>query len=294
MKVAFLIIAHDQPAHLKRLIRFLSSDWGRIFVHIDKKVDIAAFREGIEKHKNIIFLGDKERVSINWAGYSQVEATLNLLDASLNCGEHFDRFCLLSGSDFPVKPLRDIKEEFDSKKEFMSVDMLLDGSGTKRKFVSRLHFMDSALFKAIGWLPKIPRKVYAEISLYHGCALWALTEGCIKYIVEFLQDNDAYIAFCKHTLSSDEIFFTSIVKKSPFAENITHDFEKSKPPHNYISRNEHGCHYIDWHAAGVSLPKILNESDADNLLHTAALFARKFREGNSDRLLQIIEKSIGR
>lgn len=294
MKAAILIMAHNQPNHLAKLVEFLSCDWTRIFIHIDRKVDIAEFRKCISKHKSIIILDDNYRIRVNWGGFSQVKAMLNLLDVSLNFGEHFDRFCFLSGSDFPIKTLNAIKAGFDSEKEFMRIDRRLDASdnNTHCKNVKCLHFMDSQFFKTTGWRPKIQRNVYDKMSLYHGCALWALTGGCVNYINEFLQRNKDYITFHKHTYCPDEIFFHSIVKSSPFAANITHDFEKANDLNSYFALNEHGRHYIDWNAKGVTLPKVLNESDMSNLLSSEAFFARKFREGDSGNLLQMIEKAI--
>jgi hypothetical protein len=44
----------------------------------------------------------------------------------------------------------------------------------------------------------------------------------------------------------------------------------------------HGCHYIDWNAVGVMLPKVLGPSDLDAMVGAGALFARKF-EGDGSR-----------
>ena len=95
MKAAILIIAHDQPVHLARLVESLSCDWTRIFIHIDRKADAAEFKKCIPEHKNIIILDDQYRIRVNWGGFSIVEALLNLLDVSLNSKERFARFCFL-------------------------------------------------------------------------------------------------------------------------------------------------------------------------------------------------------
>ena len=300
MRAAILIIAHDQPSHLATLVDSLSCDWTRIFIHIDRKVDITEFQQCIPEHNASLFLDFNHRIRINWGGFSQVQATLNLLDASLNFGEQFDRFCLLSGSDFPIKSLDEIKMHLDSEKEFMRIDRRLDVSddNTHCKNVRYYHFLDSPFPKTVKniharCLPKIPRKAYDKISLYHGCNWWALTIGCVRFIAEFLQHNKDYVTFHKHTLCADEIFFNSIVKFSPFAANITHDFESVIDQKSYFSLNEHGCHYIDWNAEGLTLPKVLNESDFSRLLNSEALFARKFREPESSNLLYNLKKAIG-
>ena len=294
MKAAILIMAHRQPTHLAKLVESLLCDWAYIFIHIDKKVDISEFRRCISQHRNVIFVDYKNRVRVNWGGFSQVEATLSLLDASLNFEEHFDRFCLLSGSDFPIKPLSKIKAAFDSEIEYISIEKLLDDSNNNNhcKYVKYFYFRDSRLSSIINQLPKIPRRVYNNISLYWGSQWWALTHECVRYILNFIKHNEDYISFHKYTLVPDEIFFHSIVKNSPFSANISHDFEKVKDPKSYFDSNERGCHYIDWNAKGTSLPKVLDESDISNLISSKSLFARKLQKGPSDKLVQMIEKII--
>jgi hypothetical protein len=98
--------------------------------------------------------------------------------------------------------------------------------------------------------------------------------------------------FHAYTLCPDEIFFHSIVKHSPFAAHITHDFESVSDLDAFFSLNEHGCHYVDWTSRGVSLPRVLTEADFDALEGSEAYFARKFRNGASDRLLERIEANI--
>ena len=299
MKTAILIMAHDQPKHLGELVKFLNCDWTRIFIHIDRKVDITEFQKYIPEEDGIIFLDNAFRINVNWGGFSQVKAMLNLLQISLDFGEQFDRFCFLSGSDYPIKSLGEINSAFDSKKEFMSIERRLDVSinDSHYKNIRYFHFLDSPILmsmnrlikKITGVEPKIRRKTYKKNHLYHGSAYWSLTADCVKYIFDFLQVNKDYIRFHRFTSSSDEIFFHSIVKNSHFAENLSQDFEKND---RFDMDNIRGCHYIDWNAKGVPLPKVLDLSDKNNLLQSTALFARKFREGTSDELLSLVQKAI--
>ncbi len=259
MKIAILILAHNQPQHLAKLVEYLSCDWTQIFIHIDKKVDIADFQKSINKNRPI-FLDSEQRIRVNWGGFSVVQATINLLNVALHA-ENFDRFCLLSGADFPIKSLDEIKARFDSDYEFIQIGDRLDASHNAYKSVKYYHFRDSRFCKVANRLPKIPRKIYDKITLYKGAQWWSLTQNCVKYIIEFLQNNDEYIAFHKFSNCLDEIFFNSIVKSSPFAQNVVND-----------------CHYADWNAKGVSWPKILDSSDFDILLNSEKIFARKFDE----------------
>jgi hypothetical protein len=114
----------------------------------------------------------------------------------------------------------------------------------------------------------------------------------VRYIFQFLEENSDYMVFHKYTRGPDEIFFHSIIKSSPFAGHIIHDFEKVMSLTKYFESNEHGCHYIDWNNKGDSLPKVLDVSDTALLKKSAALFARKFEEGRSSALLKQLEEVI--
>ena len=211
-----MIMAHDRPDHLARLVKRLDGDWIRVFIHVDAKVAIDPFRAMIPDDGRVRFLQGHERVAVNWGGFSSVQATLSLLQTALNSAKRFDRFCLLSGSDFPIKSLSDIYEGLDSEMEFIRVDRRLDDSDDNQhcRCVRYAYFPDGP---AKDRSPKGPREVYDKISLYHGSQWWALTEGCIGHIIEYLQRNKDYAEFHRNALLSDEIFFHSIVKSSPYA-----------------------------------------------------------------------------
>jgi hypothetical protein len=302
LKAAILIMAHDQPAHFARLVEFLSCDWARIFVHVDRKVEIARFKRAIPKHRAPVFLDREHRVGVNWAGFSIVQAALSLLQASLNADESFDRFCLLSGSDFPIKSLDKIKEGFGSETEFIRIERRLDitDSNAHCRNVRYRHFPDSPLTRmarrllrsSTRRLLRMPRKTYDKISLYQGSAWWALSRGCVRYIAEFIRHNKDYVRFHKHTWCSDEIFFHSIVKASPFASRISHDFETADDTGAYFASNEHGCHYINWNEGGAH-PKTLSDADFESLMSSEALFARKFAAPVSNNLLNRICDAVG-
>ena len=107
MRVAILILAHRQPCHLRKLVRALNCDWMHLFIHVDRK---SADAENFFKigGNNVMFLLD--RINVYWSGYSSVRAILALLRAARESGQRYDRFCLLSGADFPVKNIDEIHD----------------------------------------------------------------------------------------------------------------------------------------------------------------------------------------
>ena len=293
MRTAYLILAHHQPAHLANLVNSINCDWATTFIHVDAKSDILQFQRLIPEDKNICFLVGNQRTKVNWGGFSQVLAILNLLRAALSSGIEFDRYCLLSGADFPIKDISYIYTEFASQKEFIRIDRELGTSSKHRqsKNIKRLYFRDHPQFGGNLISGILPRSLNGKIGLYHGSQWWALTDQSIRYIFDFLKRDPAYINFYKYTNASDEIFFHSIIKSSPFSENITHDFEKPLYLSDSASTNEYGCHYINWRKGDRS-PKLLDANDICSLMNSKALFARKFDKEVSKDLISILEQKI--
>lgn len=293
MKVAFLILAHYQPEHLARLVHSINADWNNIFIHVDRKVELDSFTSCINSSDHPVFLEPDRRVDVNWGGFSVVEAILSLLSMAYESENVYDRFCLLSGADFPIKTHDVVKSHFESDMEFMRIDRyLIPGEfSTHSRNISFHYFTDSKSIKDRELSGKISREPYAGMGLYQGSAWWSLTRGCIEHIIDYLEINPDYTDFHRTVFCSDEIYFHSIVKNSHFSEKLSHDISVEEKNTGNIECNDHGCHYIDWNASFCSLPKILKEEDGCALLYSGMLFARKFDQEMSSRILAKLESA---
>jgi len=262
------------------------------FIHLDAKVDETIFKQTVGASSKITFITDRRKV--NWGAFSMVEATLALLSEALSSSSSFHRFCLLSGSDFPIKPNTRILADFDSPTEFMRIARKLNSgqSISHDRNVRFYWYLDSEDHTWWNCSGKLPRKPYSRVGLYHGSQWWALTRECVEYILQFISSNQDYYSFFKNAYCSDEIFFHSIVKHSPFAVRISHDFETAPDQAALSVSNDHGSHYVDWNASSKTLPKVLDEQDWDKLVRSKALFARKFDEGRSGALIAMLENEL--
>lgn len=250
----------------------------------------------------MVFLGDDRRVPVHWSGFSQVKAALNLLRAA-TAHAVADRYVLLTGSDYPIRPPSDVHTALASDTEFTRIDRRVEGDPHEFPLenVSRYHILDSALFNPYAqpseWRERIaemveriaarvPRPVPAGIPLYHGTGNWALTDACARHIVRFIAEDDAWLRRFRHTRSPDEIVFNSIVKASPFAPRISHDFEHG--PLDDVQ--ERGAHYVDWSDDAQARGHVLDMRDLPALRASPALFARKFDEVVSAELLDALDE----
>lgn len=118
MRIGYLILAHSAPEHLQRLINHLSNKKSKIFIHIDKSVDIDLFND--ISGDNIFFIDN--RVNSRWGAFSLTQATINLIKCALQHGQ-LDRVQLLSGLDYPVKPIEELEYFLASTPaEFISIN----------------------------------------------------------------------------------------------------------------------------------------------------------------------------
>lgn len=307
MQIAYLVMAHDRPGHLARLVSSLAHDDAFIFVHVDAKADLGPFEQAARAHKErLIFLGAADRIRVSWGHVSCVEATLKLMDAASRHPVNFGRYVLLSGADYPIKGASEVRRVLsDPKVEYMQIWQQLTPDRREYSYVSRRHVMGLELAN-----PKSPtygrfdrrlaRKVIrtvlrrlpdrgaqvGSVALYQGSQWWALTDSCVQYIRNYCAQHPEYLRFFRWVAGGDEIFFHSLVQNSPFAENLYAEHRARR------DECTHGVHYLDWNPrAGHSYwsPKALEEVDLAAMDASPALFARKFDESISGRLLDALD-----
>ena len=116
MKIAYIIHAYKLPEQLAKLVFSLASENTYFFIHIDKKVDIVAFKESLAKcSANIVWV---EREYSNWGSINCIKAVLHGLFSALENKElTFDYFYFLSGQDYPIKSRAYIEDFFEQNKE---------------------------------------------------------------------------------------------------------------------------------------------------------------------------------
>lgn len=303
-KIAYLVIAHSQPGHLERLINRLYHPADHFFVLIDGKQPAGPFFRGLKHYPNVHFLTD--RIPIYWVGIGTVEAELILFREALRQGP-FVQYVLLSGADYPIKPLAYIRNFLlNETRNFIPVHGRVHPGGPSpfSERFTRYHFLNNDYLNPRGkyrnhrffgrvrrFLEKypIPRNVPGTRQIYQGPTWVSLTQPFVEYVLKTVAARPGIVSFYRHTYCPDEMFLPSLIKDSPFAETNYFDFERPMEGRNWL-----GLFYTDWHTPDVALPKILDATDLEPLResHPHALFARKFDEKTSADLLNRIDEQL--
>lgn len=302
MKIAYLILAHDQPVLFARLVGALAGADARFFAHIDAKVDAARFRSAVTAHP-VHFVAAP--VKVNWGGYSQVAAMLSLLQLAAQHGPH-DYYVFLSGRDYPLRSQREISTHLEASagKSYMNFYALTDGVDFVAK-VRRYCYYDIYARLPGRWLQRVANRLVRDISNalpartfisgmqpYRGSTSWCLSQPVVTYLLAFVADpaNQAYLKFFRSVNCADEIFFQTIVLNSPWAASLAH-FEEDvlrRVPGDMKNENKVSLHYIDWNPARED-PAILDASDFSALLTSGKFFARKFDTHKSAAVLDMLD-----
>lgn len=275
MRVAYLIQAHDNYKHLQRLIDALNDGNCAFYIHIDKKAAIPEL-----KGNNIFFI--QNRVNVHWAGFSQVKASLYLMQTAVK--KSYDYYALISGADYPIKPIAYLYKLLETGGEYIDITKGYNRYAPKSRY-SFYYFTDyynrrnkkltgTKIFMQLQqMLRKLRVRKAIPFQIYFGASWFVLSNTCIQYILDVVEKNKKLSSFFKFALSPDEAFFQTIIGNSHF-----------------LKHTKHLLTYTDW---GVDPgPAIISKE------HVALLkkepykfFARKFSDASTP-VIELIEKEI--
>lgn len=222
-------------------------------------------------------------------GYSQIQATLCLLQMASNAAIDFSFYHLISGQDYPLVDTLVFDDFFQSHQNNSFVGLHnqsffyryewyhMNDVINVTKFWGGL--MENILCKCQSVLSRF-LKIRKPLLMdeYKGSNWWSINGEMFMYIVSFLQDNQAYVDRFRYTSCCDEIFFHTIMFNSPLKDSIV----------------VNNLRYIDWKPkyVGEHLPRTLDETDIAELKKSKALFCRKIHPQMSKEVINWIKHRI--
>lgn len=284
MKLAFLIQAHKSFNQLEKLIYFLNKNNCDIYVHIDLKSEelYNELRKIKKKYKRLNLV--KNRKNVIWSGFSQVEATLEMLKlANL---QKYDYINLISGEDLLIKSLDEFKIflKKNKGKEFIEFEDIGNKKWRLKKYsFFRENLNNRKLFFRV--VDNIIRRLQPKIfernnlqyfkKLYYGSQWFTLTGDVVEFILDFIKNNKIIEDF-KYTACSDEHFFQNILLNSKYKEKCVNN----------------NLRYIKWENKKNS-PNILLLKDYEEIIESKKFIARKFDEKVDNKIINLFyEKGV--
>ena len=297
MKIAYLILVHNTPNHTKRLVSALSSNDAHIFIHLDKKVNCAEYHGLVGDNVHFI----SQRIPVHWGDFSQVEAILNLLRMAMAQKPSFDRFVLLSGSDFPLRSTDYIEHFFNKHKGQEFINLVEMPSIIANKPLSRLTRYEPRVngynagkfrrlfLKTCGSLLRLLRRDYKKaignMNPYAGSEWWALSREACDYVFNFISERPYFFEFYKNTVVPDESFFQTIIGNSAISCNVARNLTFTDWSHGGSSPEN----VTEKHIAHLKAVRTFPASDVYG--PGEILFARKFTD-DSEELVGKIQRDL--
>lgn len=223
-KHAFLIIAHEHPDMLRRLVASLDDPENDIFIHIDRKVDRCSF-EVVTRHSSIGILEDP--IDGRWGDFSLVDIEFRLLDAAVSKGD-YDYLHLISGVDYPLMPTRKIRDFCNAHKGKEFIGFAQEAYPGELQWRSQHWFLFPSDFKTSSLMKKATRAVFARLQslvCFRRCPLeikkgsqwWSISGKFARYI---LSEEPRIRKWFSHTYCPDEMVVQTICWNSPFRDAI--------------------------------------------------------------------------
>lgn len=300
MDIGFVILSHNDPPMLRRLVRRLnqSFDGPPIVCHHDShqvRIDTSVFPS------NVRFVARPIRT--RWGDISLVEA-FRIGLRELYDWKPTNWFVLLSASDYPIKPGEAILSElcnspFDAYLDHRCIPDYANlppnrdfnyELGTRRDFWLRVAY-DRYIARnlrypgfnrqgkfGLRWLPiRHPRLIGASpfsngFKCYGGDAWITARARCAELLVSDTDQSRMLFDYYRNRLIPDESLFHTILCNTPGLK--------------FCNDNKR---YADWRVRRPS-PKWLGLEDLPALLESAHHFARKFSEARDARVLDELDR----
>jgi hypothetical protein len=265
---AFLVLAHKDPELVEILIEELKPI-GNIYLHIDRK-PLSDFSKLLSR--NDIFATSE--VNVKWGHWSQVEATLILINKAMNEGAR--RLTLISGDSLPLAP----KEKFENMM-LDDIDICHNRKLKNSRDLNRddLYYRRYFGFKNyVGFFPRFINYAFSQwpfkiniakylspLELTVGSQWWSVTTLTMSAGLKHCEENPKLLKYFKKVKLSDELFFQTLV--SHFSRNL----------------NGTGIMYANWEGEGAAHPGELNPKLIEQEFASQKfLFARKFSTLNNE------------
>jgi hypothetical protein len=291
----FAVLAHDDPEMLARLSARLAPH--RVFVHIDARRPLAPFAAAVRSQPHVQLIPD--RVTVNWGGLSQVDATMRLYREIVTQVEPSEQIVLLSGHCYPLHPVADIVRALDEASNRLHLRGVRYSEIRDRTRTRRFHFYDQfpvrqsgirriayavprKLLQAVA--PLLPRRIPGEEGFVLGSQWTVLTADAITTAV--IPAYESLRRRLRMTFAPEEIFFATAIFSSPYAAD-TQEGRASE----YAGERMAG--YPNLHLLDDSMVKTYTLADWPEIAASKAAFVRKVSTAASAALLDAIDE-VGR
>ena len=287
MSQAILLMLHNKiNEQVYKLINYFQGKCD-IFIHIDKDCKISK-QEILLMRELPGVVGVYQKYHVHWAGYSMLKTEMYLLSIALK-HSNFRYVHLLSGQDYPIKPLAYFMWFFENaEKEYIACRHMPNPETDNNTFVRLQNIFlsdylvpknDSDVSKLWNIANKLAEKgIRRRIPdhfphIYNGSQWFSLSRKIVEELVDYTKKQKSFYRRMKYVFAPEEIYINTFVKNNVPAELI----------------HEDNLRYIYWPYPNAQHPKVLTECDFCDIASSNAIFARKIDIKESPQLVHKID-----
>ena len=311
-----MIMCHKNLEQVFCLAKHLTTSQSDVVVHIDASVndnDVHTFIGLCKSFSNIYITNDRIKGSID--DRSLVDIVFIMIQFVKDKGLKYDYYALLSGQDYPIKPINYINSvlEMNYPKPFIDCTPYDKNNWIQHKFCSKqmrylnridrninVRFNNSLLryslklpVKALKVVcPLFKMSLYdklkrANILPYGGSAWWILPDIAVDYIFEKYIEQSTEVKLLLLSRTPEETFFQTILMSSP-----VNDLVEINPTYQKEQNCKTYAYFTDIDKPFCGHPYILTIKEYDKLKFSDCFFARKFDIKKDKEVIRLIEERL--
>ena len=314
MKILYMIMCHKNLRQVSGLIKQLITSDSDVVVHVDKAVSDDEYRQFQKWQQTIpnLYLTEK-RIKGILDDRTLVDVVFIMMDCVRKKGLDYQYYALLSGQDYPIKPIGMIHSTLNdtypqpyigctaySESNWIYYKFRIKRSPwvkrTDRSLTDRMG-AGNPIGKMLRFVLKVCRKTVAVfgaspykkltrmgVSLYGGSAWWILPDTAMDCIYDEYKKNTEVVRQLLVSYTPEETFFQTMAMRSPVKDAVT------------VDDAETGCktwaYFSDEGKPFVGHPYVFTVKEFEKLKASECWFARKFDDTVDAEILRMIDKEL--
>ncbi len=304
MTTAYTVQTHARPAQVARLVRTIkASSPTSIVVVSHSRSGVPLDVDALESLPDVYVLPGQG----GYGDWTHIQRWLDAADFLASRGIRYDWLTVLSGQDYPSKPLEEAETELQDSgadafiehfpvltreshwpirvgrsRYFFHHRRLCDLDERRQQqlrplqainFVQPLVRIHVSFGLTVGWRARTP---YSPHLVCYGGSLWSsMSRDCVEYVRQFCRERPDVVRHYKQVLVPDESFFhTVLVNAGKF--HLVNDPKR----------------YFDFSVTEFNHPKMLTIADLPAIVESGAHFARKLVIEHDPELFDALDERV--
>mmetsp|Transcript_40682 Transcript_40682/g.53574 ORF Transcript_40682/g.53574 Transcript_40682/m.53574 type:complete len:647 (-) Transcript_40682:215-2155(-) len=291
--IAFIMIVHENPHQVIRLINAVQHPKHSFVIHVDaKESSQSTFDEllAFAQRTSNVYVMEEDRVSVSWGGFNVVQATINAMKYVWVNEIPFDWLSNLSGYTYPLASIDIFRQGLATQspsKSYMEIRPKPHEPNSRAWH----HFVECD-----GKLHRITRlQKLKNTTMYVGSQWFTVARDFVEYIVHGRGFAGLYKQYAEHLVVADENYFQTVMKNSPMC-------------HAHVNQNFHHIQFDEWEHSKTApdpskclqpnprhcgrSPTTMTVDYIPVLEKTSNLFARKFDERIDSEILDYLDEKL--